>query len=313
MSTPAIVTSNICKQFGVFTAVDNVNLSIEKGIIFGLLGANGAGKSTLIRILCGLLAMTSGEAFVGGYDVKNSPEEVKKRIGYMSQKFSLYEDLTVSENIRFFGGIYGLRREQIKKQLSWISEMAGLGGHERQLTRELPAGLKQRLALGCAIIHDPAIIFLDEPTGGVDPAARRVFWSLINNLSGRGTTVLVTTHYLDEAEYCNDITLMHEGKTIAQGSPETLKTSYMRSRMYEVECSPLVEVAETLKKLEWVEQISIFGNLLHLSVGPDINESGITALCGNEGIKLKRLEEIVPSLEDVFINLIETHKEDMTA
>jgi ABC-2 type transport system ATP-binding protein len=306
MNSPTIITRNIVKKFGRFTAVDNVSISIEKGIIFGLLGANGAGKSTLIRILCGLLTMTSGEAYVGGFDVRTSPEEVKKRIGYMSQKFSLYEDLTVMENIRFFGGVYGLKSAEIKKQLAWITEMAGLKGQGNRLTHDLPVGMKQRLALGCAIIHNPDIVFLDEPTGGVDPVARRFFWSLINDLSGRGTTVLVTTHYLDEAEYCNSIMLMHEGKTIAQGSPETLKTTYMKTSMHEMECEPLMQALEILQDQEWVNQISIFGNLLHVNVREGIKAEDIRSLCREVNINLKRIEVIVPSLEDVFIHLIET-------
>jgi ABC-2 type transport system ATP-binding protein len=242
--------------------------------------------------------------------VSRSPEEVKKRIGYMSQRFSLYEDLTVMENIRFFGGVYGLKSADIKHQLAWITEMAGLKGQERRLTRDLPAGMKQRLALGCAIIHNPDIVFLDEPTGGVDPVARRSFWSLINDLSGRGTTVLVTTHYLDEAEYCNSIMLMHEGHTITQGSPETLKTTYMKTSMYEVECEPLMQGMEILQNRHWVNQISIFGNLLHVNVREGIRAEDIRTLCGEMNIALKKIEVIIPSLEDVFIHLIETKVKD---
>jgi len=300
-----IETRNITKKFGAFTAVDNINISIEKGIIFGLLGANGAGKSTLIRILCGLLAATSGEAFVGGVNVNKNPEEVKKRIGYMSQKFSLYKDLSVLENIRFFGGVYGLSTSQIKKQLDVIADMAGLKGQEKRLAGELSGGLKQRLALGCAVIHNPDIIFLDEPTGGVDPVARRNFWTLINELSTRGTTILITTHYLDEAEYCNRILLMHAGKNIAEGSPIELKKRHIGNPLFEIECSPLMGGLTILKTQSWTRGISIFGNLLHLNAESGIDPEYIQTYLRDNNIRVERIEEIMPTLEDVFINLIE--------
>jgi drug efflux transport system ATP-binding protein len=223
MSGYSIEVSRLTKKFGNFVAVNSVSFKVAKGEIFGFLGANGAGKSTTIRMLCGLLAPTSGEATVGGFSVARQPEKVKERIGYMSQKFSLYEDLTVTENIRFFGGIYGLSRSRIRTRLPWILDMAGLRGREGSLTRELAGGWKQRLALGCAILHEPDIVFLDEPTGGVDPVSRRRFWDLIYDLSVRKVTVFVTTHYLDEAEYCHRIMLMHAGVIIAGGSPRELK------------------------------------------------------------------------------------------
>jgi ABC-2 type transport system ATP-binding protein len=223
MNGYSIEVSGLSKKFGDFVAVDNVSFKVAKGEIFGFLGANGAGKSTTIRMLCGLLNPTSGGATVGGFPVASRPEKVKERIGYMSQKFSLYEDLTVRENIRFFGGIYGLSRSRLSKRLPWVLEMAGLKGRGNTLTRELAGGWKQRLALGCALLHEPEIVFLDEPTGGVDPASRRRFWDLIYDLSVRGVTVFVTTHYLDEAEYCHRIMLMHAGKIIAGGSPRELR------------------------------------------------------------------------------------------
>jgi ABC-2 type transport system ATP-binding protein len=226
MSGFSIEVSGLTKKFGDFTAVNSVSFRVARGEIFGFLGANGAGKSTTIRMLCGLLNPTSGEAIVGGFSVGTQPEKVKERIGYMSQKFSLYEDLTVVENIRFFGGIYGLGRSRIRTRLPWILEMAGLKGREHSLTRELAGGWKQRLALGCALLHEPEIVFLDEPTGGVDPVSRRRFWDLIYDLSVRGVTVFVTTHYLDEAEYCHRIMLMHAGEIIAGGSPRELKDKH---------------------------------------------------------------------------------------
>lgn len=226
MSGYSIEVAGLTKKFRDFVAVNSVSFRVGQGEIFGFLGANGAGKSTTIRMLCGLLTPTSGEATVGGFSVSSQPEKVKERIGYMSQRFSLYEDLTAMENIRFFGGIYGLSRSRIKTRLPWILDMAGLRGRENSLTRELAGGWKQRLALGCALLHEPEIVFLDEPTGGVDPVSRRRFWDLIYDLSVRRVTVFVTTHYLDEAEYCHRIMLMHAGAIIAGGSPRELKVKH---------------------------------------------------------------------------------------
>jgi ABC-2 type transport system ATP-binding protein len=226
MNQPSIVVSSLTKKFGDFVAVNSVSFQVYRGEIFGFLGANGAGKSTTIRMLCGLLSPTSGNASVGGYDIAKQAELVKRRIGYMSQKFSLYKDLTPEENIRFFGGVYGLSRSRLRSKLPWVLEMAGLRGRERSLTAELAGGWKQRLALGCALLHDPEIVFLDEPTGGVDPFSRRRFWDLVSDLSEKGVTVFVTTHYLDEAEYCHRIMLMHAGVIVAGGSPRELKDRY---------------------------------------------------------------------------------------
>jgi len=226
MNQPSIVVSFLTKKFGDFVAVNSVSFQVYQGEIFGFLGANGAGKSTTIRMLCGLLSPTSGDASVGGYDIARQPELVKRRIGYMSQKFSLYMDLTPEENIHFFGGVYGLSRSRIRSKLPWVLEMAGLRGREHSLTAELAGGWKQRLALGCALLHDPEIVFLDEPTGGVDPLSRRRFWDLVSDLSEKGVTVFVTTHYLDEAEYCHRIMLMHAGAIVAGGSPRELKDRY---------------------------------------------------------------------------------------
>lgn len=218
----AVVMKNLTKRFGDFVAVDNVSLQVAKGEIFGFLGPNGAGKSTTIRILCGLLAPTSGEASVVGFDVAKDPESVKAHIGYMSQKFSLYDDLSVEENIEFFSGIYGVPKEKREERKAYALKMAGIEERRLSMTRELPGGLKQRLALGCAILHEPPVIFLDEPTSGVDPLARRAFWDLINDLSHAGHTIFVTTHYMEEAEYCNRLALMYQGKVIALGTPGEL-------------------------------------------------------------------------------------------
>src|SRR5512137_2328529 len=302
----AIEVRSLTKRFGDFVAVDAVSFEVERGRIFGFLGANGAGKSTTIRMLCGLLDPTSGTATVGGHDIARETERVKRTIGYMSQRFSLYEDLTVAENIRFFGGAYGLSQKTLAGRLPWVLKLAGLQGRERSLSRTLSVGWKQRLALGCAVLHEPKIVFLDEPTGGADPASRRRFWELINDLSERGITVFVTTHYLDEAEYCNDIRLIHAGRIVAGGSPRELKTTVIRNPILEVACDRVVEALEILQKEPWVLETSIFGTSLHISVGDE--EEGrrlIPSRLGREGIAVQRIDRIMPSLEDVFIHKIE--------
>jgi ABC-2 type transport system ATP-binding protein len=222
----SVVTRNLTKRFGDFTAVDNVNLEIPPGEIFGFLGPNGAGKSTTIRILCGLLSPTSGSATVNGFDVAREPERVKSSIGYMSQRFSLYDDLTVEENIDFFAGIYGVPREILRERKAYALRMAGIEQQRDRMTHLLAGGWKQRLALGCAILHQPPIVFLDEPTSGVDPVARRRFWDLIYEMAAAGTTVFVSTHYMDEAEYCHRIALMYRGRVIALGTPAELRQAH---------------------------------------------------------------------------------------
>jgi ABC-2 type transport system ATP-binding protein len=247
---PAVVIENLTKRFGDFTAVDHVNLTVERGEIFGFLGPNGAGKSTTIRILCGLLAPTEGKAVVHGYDVATEPELVKQSIGYMSQKFSLYDDLTVEENIDFFSGVYGVPPEKRQERKEFALKMAGITDRRSDMTRLLAGGYKQRLALGCAILHEPPIVFLDEPTSGVDPIARRGFWDLIYQLSAAGKTVFVTTHYMQEAEYCHRISLMYAGKMIALGSPQELREGLAkRNSKYE---SPTMEdvFVETIEEAE---------------------------------------------------------------
>jgi ABC-2 type transport system ATP-binding protein len=314
VSEHAIEVKSLTKRFGGFTAVDAVSFDVDRGCIFGFLGANGAGKSTTIRMLCGLLDPTSGTAIVAGHDIRREPEGVKRAIGYMSQKFSLYEDLTVAENIRFFGGAYGLAKKAVDARLPWVLEMSGLRGRERSLTRTFSAGWKQRLALGCAVLHEPRIVFLDEPTGGVDPASRRRFWELINDLSERGITVFVTTHYLDEAEYCNDIRLIHAGRIVAGGSPRELKTLTIRNPILEVACDRVVEAMEILQKEPWVLETSIFGTALHISVANE--EEGrrlVRERLGREGIAVRRADRIMPSLEDVFIHKIEEQVKEAAA
>ncbi len=300
-----IEVENLTKRFGSFTAVDNINFAVNKGEIFGFLGANGAGKSTTIRMLCGILEPTSGIAKVGGYDIKKQSDSVKQNIGYMSQRFSLYEDLTVEENIRFYGGVYGLSNDKIKERGDWVIEMAGLKGREKSLTKTLSGGWKQRLALGCSILHEPPIVFLDEPTSGVDPISRRNFWELIRQLSEQGVTVLVTTHYLDEAEYCNDIILINAGKLIAQGSPKELKTSHITYPMYEVHTSDVVRAMELLQQESWVLKTSLFGTYLHVGISNASDTERIQTTLNVNQIELKRIQKITPSLEDVFLHLIE--------
>lgn len=306
MSDAAILSDGLTKRFGSFLAVDDVSFEVKRGEIFGFLGANGAGKSTTIRMLCGLLEPTSGTARVAGYDINTETEQVKKRIGYMSQRFSLYEDLTVEENIRFFGGVYGLGPGVIEERKRWIVGMAGLAGREGSLTKELSGGWKQRLALGCAIVHKPDIVFLDEPTGGVDPVSRRRFWDLINQLSTEDVTVLVTTHYLDEAEYCNSIILINAGRLIARGSPKELKSEHLTYAILEVETDDVVAAMTALETEPWVLKTSLFGTLLHVGVADEKDGRGrIASTLMAKGLGAGRVSRISPSLEDVFLHLLE--------
>ena len=304
-----IEVKELTKQFGKFTAVDHVSFSVEKGEVFGFLGANGAGKSTTIKMLCGILEPTSGDALVAGYSVMNEPDKVKRSIGYMSQRFSLYNDLTVEENINFFGGVYGLGGDELQERKKWVLKIANLEGKQKLLTGSLPGGIKQRLALGTAVIHRPGIVFLDEPTSGVDPISRRNFWELINDLSGEGTTVLVTTHYLEEAEYCNNIILINAGKLIAEGTSKVLKTEYIKNPIFEIECDRVVDALELMEKQNFVSETSIFGNQIHLIVNDRFeNKEQVITLLNKNGINVKRIDQIVPTLEDVFIHLLESGK-----
>jgi ABC-2 type transport system ATP-binding protein len=305
-----IEVKELTKQFGKFTAVDHVSFNVEKGEVFGFLGANGAGKSTTIKMLCGILEPTSGDALVAGYSVMNEPDKVKRSIGYMSQRFSLYNDLTVEENINFFGGVYGLEGDEFQDRKKWVLQIANLEGKQKLLTGSLPGGIKQRLALGTAVIHRPGIVFLDEPTSGVDPISRRNFWELINDLSGGGTTVLVTTHYLEEAEYCNNIILINAGKLIAEGTSKILKTEYIKNPIFEIECDRVVDALELMEKQDFVSETSIFGNQIHLIVNDKFeSKDQVESLLNRNGINVKRIDQIVPTLEDVFIHLLDRESE----
>jgi len=251
--------------------VDGITFAVKRGEVFGFLGPNGAGKSTTIRMLCGIISPTSGTGTVAGLDIRTQSEQIKARIGYMSQKFSLYEDLTVSENIDFYAGVYGVSAERLAERKRWVLQMAGLEGREQSLTGELPVGWKQRLALGCAIVHEPEILFLDEPTSGVDPISRRQFWDLINALAGEGVTVFVTTHYMDEAEHCDRLCLIYRGRIVAMGTPAELKTHYASGKLIEVEVEPQMAALESLLNDPAVYDAAVFGRRLHVVLPADAN------------------------------------------
>ncbi len=303
----AVTVDHLSRVFGTFKAVDDLSLTVQKGEIFGFLGPNGAGKSTTIRMLCGLLAPSSGKGVVAGFDVHTQAEQIKQHIGYMSQKFSLYEDLTVAENINFYGGIYGLKGAVMKNKRAWAMDMAGLSDHGNALTASLSAGWKQRLALACAILHEPPLLFLDEPTSGVDPISRRRFWDLIYDMADRGITVFVTTHYMEEAEYCDRMALIYKGRMIAMGTPLDLKTRHMHEEILDLKCNAPQELIQALKTLPGIKDIALFGAGLHV-VTPDAvsAEKTIQQKLGTLGITGYSLEKIMPGMEDVFISLIET-------
>ncbi len=300
----AVHVEHLTRTFGDFVAVDDISLNVNRGEIFGFLGPNGAGKSTTIKMLCGLLMPSSGSGIVGGYDIARQSEGIKKSIGYMSQKFSLYDDLTIEENIDFFSGIYGVSGRKRQERKEWVLDMAGLQDKRKSLTRILPGGFKQRLALGCAIIHEPPIIFLDEPTSGVDPVSRRNFWNLIYGLSQSGTTTFVTTHYMDEAEYCDRLALIYRGRIIADGTPAELKEHHMKRNVVEIHVDRIVEAMDILHAHGL--ETAIFGNSLHTVVEEaDAAIPQFKETLENKGFKVERIEKIMPSLEDVFVALIE--------
>ena len=307
----AVEIDHLVKSFDSFVAVDQVTLRIEKGEIFGFLGPNGAGKSTTIRMLCGLLTPSSGRATVSGFNVATQPEEIRRSIGYMSQKFSLYEDLTVEENIDFFTGIYGVPRGRRANRKDYVLHMANLTERRRALTRTLSGGWKQRLALGCAILHDPPVLFLDEPTSGVDPIARGAFWGLIHDLAETGHTVFVSTHYMDEAEYCHRLALMYRGKVIALGPPADLRKELAGHTLLQLDTPDPLETMRALAGLDGVTDVAVFGRGLHVTVGANVIDAVISrirhALVANL-IDIQRLEPIEPSMEDVFVALIEAEE-----
>ncbi len=302
----AIVVNELTRTFGDFVAVDHVSFDVRKGEVFGFLGSNGAGKSTTIRMLCGLLRPSSGTASVGGVDVTKDPEGVKRRIGYMSQRFSLYEKLTVDQNITFFGGIYGLSKERLADRRAFVLDMAGLRGREHTLTGALSAGWRQRLALGCAILHEPPIVFLDEPTGGVDPLSRRQFWRLIDDLSRAGVAVLVTTHYLDEAEHCHRIAIIQAGRLAANGTVKELKAIFASRPILEVRAAEPVAAMRALDDMPEVEKTSIFGTAVHAVLkSGDADPPAMASRLESQGISVTSCGIVPPSLEDVFLDVAE--------
>ena len=301
----AIEVRRLSRRFGAFTAVDGVTFDVGQGEIFGFLGSNGAGKSTTIRMLCGLLRPTAGSARVGGVDVASDPEGVKRRIGYMSQRFSLYEKLTVDQNIAFFGGIYGLTGARLQARREFVLDMAGLRGRESTLTHDLSAGWRQRLSLGCAILHEPPIVFLDEPTGGVDPLSRRRFWQLIDELARAGTTVLVTTHYLDEAEHCHRVAIIQAGRLAALGTVPELKRIFAGRPILEVRGERPVDAMRRLDEMPEVEKTSVFGTAVHAVLrSADVSPSAIETRLRESGIPAT-IHLVEPSLEDVFLDVVE--------
>jgi ABC-2 type transport system ATP-binding protein len=302
---PQIVVEDLVKRFAAFIAVDHVSFSVARGEVMGFLGPNGAGKSTIIRILCGLLRPSSGRVLVAGIDVADDPESVRARIGYMSQKFSLYRDLTVDENLWFFGGIYGVPRAELAERIGYAVDMAGLGGREHVLVSTLAGGWQQRLALGCAILHRPPILFLDEPTSGVEPASRRRFWDLIHALAADGVSVLVSTHYMDEAEYCHRVALINQGRLIATGSPEELKRTALGGEFVSIECDALGPTLAALQQAPGVRDCSVFGNGLHVLVAnAETSVTELAAYLAARGLAPSHIAPIAPSLEDVFVQLI---------
>ena len=305
----AVTVENLEKRFGTFQAVDKVSFQVKRGEIFGFLGPNGAGKSTTIRMLCGIVTPTAGKASVLGFDVFKDAEKIKANIGYMSQKFSLYEDLTVEENIDFFAGIYKVPKSIRPERKAWILEMSDLTTHTSSITRSLAGGWKQRLALGCALIHQPPIVFLDEPTSGVDPISRRRFWNLISDIAREGTTVFVTTHYMEEAEYCDELALIYKGKMIAKGTPTSIREDSMPSDLIELSVSRPFEAIEVLGNSGSVASASIFGDGLHLILkNGDYDGETIRKILSEKSFEIYSINSVRPSLEDVFVHLIE--KED---
>lgn len=303
--TSAVFLKDVVKRFGDFTAVDGVSLEVGEGEIFGFLGPNGAGKSTTIKMLCGLLRPSSGEGRVNGLDMVSQSERIKANLGYMSQRFSLYDELRVEENMEFFGGIYGLDSSRCKKRIEEVLGLISLQERRYALAGELPTGLKQRLALGCALLHEPPIIFLDEPTSGVDPGTRRVFWDLIYTLADQGVTVFVTTHYMEEAEYCNRIGLMDQGRLIALGSPAELKGRHLSGTIFEVTTPDVLAAMEALAVAKAVRDTAVFGRALHVRLDKGIDAHAfLSLLLASVGLPIEKIRPIEPTLEDVFVALV---------
>jgi ABC-2 type transport system ATP-binding protein len=304
----AVSVQDLEKKFGDFTAVNRINFQVQKGEIFGFLGPNGAGKSTTIRMLCGILSPTSGSGKVGGFDIIKEQYKIKEHIGYMSQKFSLYGDLTVEENISFYCGIYKIPKNEIKERIETTVRTAGLEGMESRLTAQLAGGWKQRLALGCALLHRPRIIFLDEPTSGVDPITRANFWGIIKRLAGEGVTVFVTTHYMDEAENCHRMVLIYRGTIIASGTPQEMKTKNMQNEVLEISLPHAQDWLEKIIKIEGVKEAALFGATVHAVVYDSVKAiPAIKDFLTEQKVGEFSVNKILPSLEDVFVSSIENY------
>jgi ABC-2 type transport system ATP-binding protein len=305
MTRPAIEVVGLTKRFGDFVAVSDLSFAVEAGEIFGLLGPNGAGKSTTIRMLCGILAPSGGEGRVAGRDIAREPEAVRERIGYMSQRFSLYLDLTVGENLDFYGGVYGLGARRLRERKAWALEMAELEGQRDRLTGDLSSGWRQRLALGCALLHGPEVVFLDEPTAGVDPISRRRFWETIYNLVGEGVTCLVTTHYMEEAERCDRTALMYGGRLIALDRPEALKRAPQAGELVQVECERPGAAVAALQGAPFVHYARLYGAGVHVAVARTEDAVGrVARTLEAAGVQVGVTEMVEPSMEDVFVSLI---------
>ncbi len=304
-----VEVQGLTRRFGDFVAVDHLDLKVTRGCIFGFLGPNGSGKSTTIRMLCGLLQPSSGSGHVLGLDIMTRYEAIKRRIGYMSQKFSLYDDLTVEENIDFFNGLYGVAPARRAERKAWVLQMADLTEMRGAATGSLAAGWKQRLALGCAVLHEPDILFLDEPTSGVDPLARRLFWDLIAHMAHAGTTVFVTTHYMDEAEYCDALAMIYRGKLIASGEPGRLKREALKRHILEIRVARPYEALEQVEASGLVQEAALFGDSLHVTVADAAQaRRELLPWFAGQGFGTVEVEEVMPTMEDVFVGLIEAEE-----
>jgi len=302
LAHPTLFVEHLAKHFDSFKAVDDVSFAVQRGEIFGLLGPNGAGKTTTIRMLLGLLAPTSGKGTVLGFDIVRQAEEVRARVGYVSQKFALYNDLTAAENFNFYAGVYGIQREVIAARRAEVLPLVGLEHEAHTRVASLAGGLRQRLALACALAHQPAFLFLDEPTAGVDPISRRMLWDLVYDLAERGTTILVTTHYMDEAENCNRLAFIYQGKLVAEGTPNDMKSSQMLGQVVEIDCEPVDVALTALRAANVFDEVALYGSLIHaIGANADANLARVRELLSAQNIAVKNVQVIQPSLEDVFI------------
>ncbi|HTT08361.1 MAG TPA: ABC transporter ATP-binding protein [Gammaproteobacteria bacterium] len=309
---PAIRAENLVRRFGDFTAVDGVSFTVEKGEIFGFLGPNGSGKTVTIKMLIGILPLSGGGAWVDGIDVRTDPDSVRSRIGYMSQKFSLYDDLTVLENLRFYGKVYGLRGRSLERKIAAVIEQNQIGTYRNRLAGRLSGGWKQRLALGCAMLHEPKILYLDEPTAGIDPVARRQLWDLLFQLSGQGITFFVTTHYMDEAERCSHLAYIHYGKLIADGTPASLRSlpdiTPAGTHRFEITAGEVTTALQIAHQLDGMRSATIFGRSIHALVDESLNQEELAGALRARGARIEEIRPLTPSLEDVFVELTYRHQ-----